>query len=311
MEQFRKVTAMAGSPSRARVLALLSRRSFFTHNGALWGGGVRIGAEPFYCASGKDGALSWVRRSQEIPLFGATADEQHLAGVPRLSAPRARAPARTTPGRLVGAWRRNQRQDDRRFGTEASETEASETEASERSGPAEATPRLAAQRYKIQFQASQEYVDLLEKATDLLPYAARTRALEEVHLRAMRLRKAENQHLIVEHADSELGILGTGRFQKQRRQRARREPVVASTQALSRLAQERAAADAEEGRCLLAALRSAAHAHLGFGSFGEYVERMFGYKPRAPRRKARSAHEQTLLLRSGHLRPRGMLSIQP
>jgi hypothetical protein len=72
-----------------------------------------------------------------------------------------------------------------------SETDASETDASERSEPAGATPRLAAQRYKVQFQASQEYVDLLEKATDLLPYAARTRALEEVHLRAMRLLVAE------------------------------------------------------------------------------------------------------------------------
>jgi hypothetical protein len=42
-------------------------------------------------------------------------------------------------------------------------------------------------------------------------------------------------------------------------------------QTLSRLARERASADAEEGRWLLAALRSAAHVHLGFGSFGEYV----------------------------------------
>jgi hypothetical protein len=84
---------------------------------------------------------------------------------------------------------------------EASESqpEASESqpEASERCEPANAAPRLPAQRYKIpqrykiQFQASQEYVDLLEKATDLLPYAARTRALEEVHLRAMRLSVAE------------------------------------------------------------------------------------------------------------------------
>jgi hypothetical protein len=46
-------------------------------------------------------------------------------------------------------------------------------------------------------------------------------------------------------------------------------PWFSAHEALSRLAQERAAADAEEGRCLLAALRSAAHAHLGFGSFGE------------------------------------------
>ena len=53
--------------------------------------------------------------------------------------------------------------------------------------------------------------------------------------------------------------------------------------ALSRLARERAAADAEEGRWLLAARRSAVHVHLGFGSFSEYVERLFGYQPRSTR----------------------------
>ena len=40
---------------------------------------------------------------------------------------------------------------------------------------------------------------------------------------------------------------------------------------LSRLARERAAADAEEGRWLLAAQRSAVHVHLGYGAFSEYV----------------------------------------
>jgi hypothetical protein len=60
-------------------------------------------------------------------------------------------------------------------------------------------------------------------------------------------------------------------------------------EALSRLARERAAAEAEEGRWLLAALRSATHVHLGFGSFGEYVERLFGYKPRSTQEKLRVA----------------------
>src|SRR5205809_6737699 len=64
---------------------------------------------------------------------------------------------------------------------------------------------------------------------------------------------------------------------------------VRAHEALSRLARERATADAEEGRCLLAALRSAAHAHLGFGSFGEYVERLFGYKRRSTQEKLRVA----------------------
>jgi hypothetical protein len=52
-------------------------------------------------------------------------------------------------------------------------------------------------------------------------------------------------------------------------------------EALSRLARQRAAADAEEGRWLLAAQRAAAHVHLGFGCFAEYAERLFGYSPRS------------------------------
>src|SRR5215813_4494456 len=64
---------------------------------------------------------------------------------------------------------------------------------------------------------------------------------------------------------------------------------VQAHEALSRLAKERAAADAEEGHWLLAALRSAAHVHLGYGSFGEYVERLFGYKPRSTQEKLRVA----------------------
>jgi hypothetical protein len=64
---------------------------------------------------------------------------------------------------------------------------------------------------------------------------------------------------------------------------------VRAHEALSRLARERAAADAEEGRCLLAALRSAVHVHLGYGTFGEYVERLFGYKPRSTQEKLRVA----------------------
>ena len=59
--------------------------------------------------------------------------------------------------------------------------------------------------------------------------------------------------------------------------------------ALSRLARERAAADAEEGRWLLAAQRSAVHVHLGFGCFSEYIERLFGYKPRSTQEKLRVA----------------------
>jgi hypothetical protein len=51
-------------------------------------------------------------------------------------------------------------------------------------------------------------------------------------------------------------------------------------QDLSRLAKSRARLDWEEGESLLDALRSGVHLHLGFGSFAEYIERLFGYKPR-------------------------------
>src|SRR6185436_7827506 len=58
---------------------------------------------------------------------------------------------------------------------------------------------------------------------------------------------------------------------------------------LSRLAKKRAAADAVEGRSLLRALRAGTHVHLGFGGFSEYVETLFGYKPRSTEEKLRVA----------------------
>ena len=69
---------------------------------------------------------------------------------------------------------------------------------------------------------------------------------------------------------------------------AEREWVQAH-RALSRLARQRARADAEEGRWLLRARRAAAHLHMGFGSFTEYVERCFGYQPRSTHDKLRVA----------------------
>src|SRR5262252_2728690 len=49
---------------------------------------------------------------------------------------------------------------------------------------------------------------------------------------------------------------------------------------LSRIAQAHARLDGEEARWLVVALRSGAHLALGFAMFAEYVERLFGYKPR-------------------------------
>src|SRR5688572_16175225 len=55
------------------------------------------------------------------------------------------------------------------------------------------------------------------------------------------------------------------------------------------IASRRAGLDADEGRWLLAALRSAAHVRLGFATFAEYIERIFGYTPRFTQERLRVA----------------------
>jgi 5-methylcytosine-specific restriction endonuclease McrA len=60
-------------------------------------------------------------------------------------------------------------------------------------------------------------------------------------------------------------------------------------EALLRLAERRAGLDFEEGRWLLAALRAGTHVRLGYGSFHEYAERLFGYGPRVTQEKLRVA----------------------
>ncbi len=76
---------------------------------------------------------------------------------------------------------------------------------------------------------------------------------------------------------------------------------------LTELARRRAALDWEEGTALLRAFRSGAHRHLGHASFNEYVERLFGYKPRATEERLRAAQaleslpEMNRALRDGEL----------
>src|SRR5690349_24382968 len=60
-------------------------------------------------------------------------------------------------------------------------------------------------------------------------------------------------------------------------------------EALLRLAEKRAGLDFEEGRWLLAALRAGTRLRLGYGSFQEYSERLFGYGPRVTQEKLRVA----------------------
>ena len=58
---------------------------------------------------------------------------------------------------------------------------------------------------------------------------------------------------------------------------------------LSRLARWRAGLDWEQGRWLLRAIRLGTHLHLGFGRFGEYIERLFGYSRRTTEDRLRVA----------------------
>jgi hypothetical protein len=63
----------------------------------------------------------------------------------------------------------------------------------------------------------------------------------------------------------------------------------AAHEALTRLARARAGLDFEEGEKLLIAERARVHERLGYGSFVEYIERLFGYSPRLTLEKLRVA----------------------
>jgi hypothetical protein len=78
---------------------------------------------------------------------------------------------------------------------------------------------------------------------------------------------------------------------------------VAAHEELALLAHRRAELDGLEGPALLRALRAGVHRHLGFGSFAEYVERLFGYSRRTLDDKLRTAEaleELPALARSLH-----------
>jgi hypothetical protein len=61
------------------------------------------------------------------------------------------------------------------------------------------------------------------------------------------------------------------------------------------IAAQRAGLDADEGRWLLEALRTGAHVRLGYASFNEYVERLFGYSPRFTQERLRVAEALEVL----------------
>jgi hypothetical protein len=77
--------------------------------------------------------------------------------------------------------------------------------------------------------------------------------------------------------------------------------------ALRRIARSESRLDEEKGRLLLAAREAAVHVQLGFATFAEYVERLFGYGPREVRDRVRVAEELvglpklTAAFAAGHL----------
>jgi len=92
---------------------------------------------------------------------------------------------------------------------------------------------------------------------------------------------------------SEAAVAGLGEELGKERGEARAWDTTAlwhrAHEELVRLAATRAGLDYEEGRWLLRAERSGVHVRLGYGSFREYVERLFGYSPRLVQEKLRVA----------------------
>src|SRR5215216_4738485 len=78
--------------------------------------------------------------------------------------------------------------------------------------------------------------------------------------------------------------------------------------ALLELARRRAGLDFDEGQWLLRARRSQAHARLGYGSFTEYIERLFGYSPRLTHDKLRVAEALECLPEMAESLRRGVAS---
>src|SRR5262245_18040921 len=79
-------------------------------------------------------------------------------------------------------------------------------------------------------------------------------------------------------------------------------------EALSRLARTRAQAEFEEGNWLTCALHAATHVRLGFGSFAEYIERLFGYSPRTTQEKLRVAEALEELPKTSHALEAGTIN---
>jgi hypothetical protein len=76
---------------------------------------------------------------------------------------------------------------------------------------------------------------------------------------------------------------------------------------LGRLANEKAVFEAELGRSLLLGEREAVHRHLGFATYAEYLERLFGFSPREVKDRLRVARALEELPRLGEALETGQL----
>ena len=110
-------------------------------------------------------------------------------------------PVRSLPqGERPGDWiedtgeetpgERPQRDSGHDQGSGADEALAAAFDASQKE-PAQASPWPSPTRFKVQFTASQQYVDSMNEALDLLSHAMSTRDIAEVHARAMQALVAE------------------------------------------------------------------------------------------------------------------------
>jgi hypothetical protein len=95
-----------------------------------------------------------------------------------------------------------------------------------------APDRLEPERYRVQFEASDEYVQLVEKAKALLSHAAPRAGLAELHLRAMR-------SLVAELEREKYAVTDRPRASAAPRQRGRHVPA----------AIRRAVFERDAGRC--------------------------------------------------------------
>jgi hypothetical protein len=122
---------------------------------------------------------------------------------------------------------------------------------------------LDPQRYKVQFTATQEYVDLLEQARDLLSHAVPSRSIEEVHLRAMRALVTELKKRKYAATDKPRSPSPSPSPSPSRAERERRVGSTKASGDSGEVAGKRETDPRQRGRCIPAEVRRAVSARDG------------------------------------------------